>query len=884
MKKFLNLILNITILLLTTGYTMRKKTLLLATAILSLFLSTTNAQEVNLNYYLPDINYDKDVPTPESVLGFQIGDWHLSHDQQLMYMRAVAAASDRVELTEYGRTHEGRRLVYLTITSEKNHKKLEELKSEHRKLSDPAESESVDISKLPAIIYQGFSIHGNEPSGGNAAPMVAYYLSAGKSKEVERLLDDVIILLDPCYNPDGFNRFASWVNTHKNKNLTTDNQDIEYSEPWPRGRTNHYWFDLNRDWLLQQHPESQGRINTFHQWKPNVLTDHHEMGTNSTFFFMPGAPTRINPHTPKRNQELTAEIGNYHAAGLDEIGSLYYTGEDYDDFYIGKGSTYPDVNGCIGILFEQGSSRGHIQESSNGILTFAFTIRNQVTTALSSLKATKELRKDLLEFQRQFYLNAINQAQNDETKAYVFSAPGDLSRSNHLIEIMRRHNIEVYELSKDLSSQGKNFEKEQSFIVPLEQPQYRLIKAMFDTRTSFVDSLFYDISAWSMQYAFNLDFAKLNKRDFNNDLKGDPIQGLRVAQNIIDPEYSDYSYLMKWDDFYAPKALNYILNKGLRAKVATESFSTGRDNFDMGTIMIPVQNQENKTAEQVHQIIIEASRATGVAFFDQDSGLTPAGLDMGSRNFKALEKAKVMLVSGSGTSSYNVGSVWHLLDQRYDISVSMVNAERIGSANLDKYTTIILADGNYRTVNAQGVSKLKSWIAAGGTLLTISGGSNWAIQKGLSSARKKADPKKETGRISYDKLRRNNGGNVIGGAIVEQQADISHPLLFGYHKENLPVFSRGTFFMEPSKNPYATPLLLGDNGLKAGYINAKNQKQMANTAGIVVSGNGRGKVITMANNPTFRAFWYGTAKIVANAIFFAPVIDSGSVERVNGKK
>lgn len=860
---------------------MHRKLQHLVTVLFCLFLGihSISAQKKDLNYYLPDINYDKDIPTPESVLGYQIGEWHLSHDQQLMYMRTLAGISPRVTLTEYGRSHEGRRLIYLTITSPKNHKKLEEIKTEHARLSDPAQSESVDISKMPAVLYQGFSIHGNEPSGGNAAPLVAYYLAAGKGKEVEKLLEDMVILLDPCYNPDGFNRFASWANTHKNKNLTADPQDIEYNEPWPRGRTNHYWFDLNRDWMPAQHPESQGRLNTFHEWKPNVLTDHHEMGSNSTFFFMPGEQTRINPHTPKRNQQLTGEIGKFHAAALDGIGSFYYTEENFDDFYIGKGSTYPDVNGCIGILFEQASSRGHLQETTNGLLSFPFTIRNQVTTALSTLDGTRELRKDLLEYQRQFYVDAMKQAQGDEEKAYLFATPGDPSRSGHLIEILRRHKVQVHSLGKDANFQGKNFSKNNAYIIPIEQPQYRFIKALFDTRTTFEDSLFYDISAWSMQYAFNLDFAKLNKKEFSPGLLGEAIEGLKPLAEPADPEYSDYAYLMLWDDYYAPKALNFILNKGLRAKVATQPFATASRVFEPGTIMIPAQGQEDHSPETIHQIITQAARATGVQFYDQDTGLTPTGLDLGSNNFRTLEKAKVLLLSGTGTSSYGVGAIWHLMDQRYDISITMINASSLERADLSKYNTIILASGNYRSVSNNAVNNLKAWISDGGTMITIADASGWAIQRGLSGARKKAASKNDETRRAYQYLRRDRGGNVIGGAILEQQADLGHPLLFGYKTPNLPVFRKGTFFMEPAKNPYATPLINGDAPLRAGYINQKNQKDLANTAGIVVSGHGRGKVITMADDPAFRAFWFGTNKLLANAVFFGRIIDGNSVER-----
>jgi len=294
---------------------------------------------------------------------------------------------------------------------------------------------------MPVVIYQGNSIHGNEPSGGNGALATAYYLAAAQGEYIDDLLDNAIILLDPCYNPDGFQRFSSWVNSHKGKNLISDPNSREYNEVWPRGRTNHYWFDLNRDWLLLTHPESQGRIRHFHHWKPDILTDHHEMGSNSTFFFQPGIPSRTNPNTPKLNQELTAEIATFHAAALDEIGSLYYSKESFDDYYYGKGSTYPDAQGCIGILFEQASSRGHYQSTDHGILTFPFSIRNQVATMLSTQKAGLALRKDLLEYKRKSFKEAQSLASSNGVKGYVFNDDGDPYRAERFIAILQQHQI-----------------------------------------------------------------------------------------------------------------------------------------------------------------------------------------------------------------------------------------------------------------------------------------------------------------------------------------------------------------------------------------------------------------------------------------------------------
>ena len=279
--------------------------------IINVFSTYLIAQE-DITYYLPDIEYDTAIPTPESVIGHQVGEWHISHDKLVHYMEKLAESSDRIILQEYARSHENRPLLNLIISSPKNLARIDDIKTTHQKLCIPSEANQVNTDKEPIVVYQGYSIHGNESSGVNASMLVAYYLAAGQSPEVLNKLENGIFIIDPAYNPDGINRFASWVNSHKSKNLVSDPADREYTEAYPRGRTNHYWFDLNRDWLLLTHPESQGRIKVFHDWKPNILTDHHEMGTNSTFFFQPGIPSRTNPNTPQRNQDLTEEIGHMH--------------------------------------------------------------------------------------------------------------------------------------------------------------------------------------------------------------------------------------------------------------------------------------------------------------------------------------------------------------------------------------------------------------------------------------------------------------------------------------------------------------------------------------------------------------------------------------------
>jgi hypothetical protein len=834
--------------------------------------------QIQDSYYLPAIDYDKSIPTPAEFLGYQIGKWHLSHDKQYAYLRELARTSDRVQLVEYARSYEDRPLIYLIITSEANQGRIDELKAQHVRLADANNSRNLNTVDMPIVTYQGFSIHGNEASGGNAAPLYAYYLAAGNSEKIRNQLDNAIVLLDPCYNPDGFHRFSTWVNMHKNKNLTSDPQDREYRETWPGGRTNHYWFDLNRDWLPVQHPESQGRIRNFYEWRPNVLTDHHEMGSNATFFFQPGIPQRTNPITPQRNQDLTAKIGTYHAKALDAIGSFYYTQESFDDYYYGKGSTYPDANGAIGILFEQASSRGHLQETRNGLLSFPFTIKNQLTTAISTLDAATDMRTELLDYQRDFFQDAADNGKKADITGYVLSEGKDKGRLNALLDIMEQHQVEVYALDKDVRVGDRNFKAAESFVIPANQAQHTLIRGMFDQSTTFKDSQFYDISAWTLPLAFNIDFAPLSSANFPSNARGDRFM---LKDNESTPPTfakSNYAYLMTWDDYYAPKALNAILSAGLRAKVATIPFSLAGRDYTYGTIQIPVA-QQNFSADELHQLLQIVSQETGVEVIAANTGLTPSGIDLGSSNFESVEQPKVLLLIGQGVNPYDAGEVWHLLDYRYDIPISMNEISRLGNMDLSRYNTIVMVDGYYNDIDNQGIEALKEWSSNGGTIVAMKGAVRWLDGQSIANVDFKSASNATTDeRRPYAKASADRGSEYIGGAIFESKIDLTHPLFYGYNRDILPVFRRGTLFFEPTTNPYATPAMYTGDPLLAGYIKDSRLEQLKNSATVIVNSNGRGNVICLADNPNFRAFWYGTNKLFANAVFFGTIISQNTTE------
>lgn len=839
-----------------------KKILLLV--LCTIVLNVTAQEKLDLNYYLPQgITYNENIPTPKEVIGHEVGEWHVTHDKLMFYMQTLAKSSDRISIENRGATFEGRPILLLTVTSPKNHKNIENIRQEHVALTESG-SNTTSVENMPIVVYQGFSIHGNEPSGANAGLAYAYYLAAAQGPEIENLLDDMVILMDPSFNPDGLQRFAYWANTNKSQNLVADNNEREYHEVWPGGRTNHYWFDMNRDWLPVQLPESRARIESFHKWMPNILTDHHEMGTNSTFFFQPGEPTRVNPLTPKMNQELTAEIGTYHAKALDKIGSLYYSEENYDDYYYGKGSTFPDVNGSIGILFEQGSSRGHLQESENGLLTFPFTIRNQFTTALSTIEAAKNMRAKILNYQKTFYINARNEAARSKSKAIVFGDSKDAAKSWHLAEILNRHKIKFHELANDATIGGKSYKKGNSYVVPMNQKSHRLIKGMFEKRITFTDSLFYDVSAWTFPLAFNVDYSELNS--LAN--AGPEITNFKPLNGNVSAK-SNYAYLFEWNEYYTPKALNAITEKGLRAKVAKGIFTLEGKIYDYGTIMIPVQNQ-NLNATELHTFLAKVAQESMLKITAVGTGLTK-GIDLGSNDFDPVKKQKVAILVGNGTRSYDAGEIWHLFDTRYNIQLTKIDMDYFSRVDLSKYTDIIVPSTSKVAQTKANADKLKTWVKDGGTLIGYRNAVEWFNKSEMISLKFKKDTLVAKN-IAFDKKGDFLGAQVTGGAIFETKLDRSHPINFGYKNDKLAMFRNTNIYIKPNKNSYNNPIQYTSNPLLSGYISEENQEMIKNSVPFQVKRLGKGRVIVFTDNTNFRAFWYGTNKLLMNAIFFGEMM------------
>ena len=835
------------------------------------------------DYFFPSgTSFDSAVPSPEEFFGYPIGSYYTRQDRIVDYMQELARLSDRATYQSIGRTYEYRDMPVLTVTSPANHTRLEEIRQAHLASLEPGAPPAAD---LPAIAHLGYNVHGNEASAGEAALLTAYWLVAGTGPEVEQYLEVAIFHIEPTLNPDGRDRWAAWANMNRAEAHQADPLDREHNEGWPGGRTNHYWFDLNRDWFLLVHPESRARVDFHHRWRAQVVTDHHEMGTSSTFFFEPARPGSWNLLLPERlYTEVTGTFEDYWVEALDGIGSLYFSEEVYDKFYPGYGSSYPGFLGGMAVLFEQASSRGLVQESPHhGDLTFAFTIRNQLRAAMATVQATVENREMLRDYQRDFYASALSEGEEYEIKGWVFGHPHDATLNREFLDYLLRHRLEVYELASDREGKGVTFRAGEAWVVPARQPMHRLARSVFDRAETFVDSVFYDVSAWTMTLAYGVPDLALRSGDLP---LGDRVTEVPALGGASPVDRSSIAYLMDWGDSNAPRALQAMHAAGVRAEASEVPFTArtteGEIPFVRGSISVPLGIQ-TLGPDEVRAAVDAAAREANVHVYSATTGNVAEGSDLGSRNFFPVRDPRVLLLMGEGMSSYEVGQVWHLLDQRVGMPITKLDVNELGRVDWSEYDVLILVSGNLSVFSEGRLEELKRWVRDGGTLIAQRSAAAWATRNGftpnvdepgMGRLPGEEDDPEDARRRDYADADAHEGAKAIGGSIWEADLDITHPLGFGYQRRFLPVWRDHRMFFPASENPYSTVArLVEDDPFLSGYISEKNRERLRGSPSVMVDELGRGTVVLLVDNTNFRGYWRGTNRIFLNALFFGQEID-----------
>ena len=825
-----------------------------------LFVSTIFSQDYYFSKYSP---FDDDIMSPEEFLGYPIGEMHTRHDLIVSYMEYLSETSDKADMFQYATSHEGRKLIYLILSSPEKIENLEEIRKSHISYLKPEYEGYIDSQKpdnFPVIINLGYNVHGNEPSSSEAAMLTAYTLVASKSQEIQDYLDNSIVLIDPTINPDGRDRHTQWVNSYKGSPLVDDPQDAEHNEYWPGGRTNHYWFDLNRDVLLGIHPETRGKINFHHNWYPNVTMDFHEMGTNSTYFFVPWKTHAAkDPVIPQENYEYFETLfGSFFAKGLDEIGSMYFSKEAFDKTYPGYHSSYADLLGGIGMLFEQASSRGHKQKTQFGEITFPFTIRNQYVSGMTTIKASVAMKGELMEYQQRFFASALTDADKKRIKGYSFTLGKDRNKTKAFIDKLLIHDLKVIRNGND-------------FFVPTKQKNYRTIRSIFETNTEFRDSVFYDASSWSIANFYDIDYSPALR-----EMKGDQVKGLDDIFNTNQVSKAEYSYIINSVDYNIPAVINKLLDNDILVSSSFKPFkintSQGLKSFDYGSLIIPVSLQKinsNKLFESLQKIQNEFK----IDIFSVSSGLSSEGIDLGSRFVVPLKKQKTMMLIGTGVRAYEAGEVWHLLDQRVGMPITKIPIRNFNRVNLDDYTSMVIVSGNYN-FNESQINKIKNWVSRGNTIISIGTGSKFLIDSKIVDEELYETEKSnnENEFKPYIDASDNRGKEQIGGVILNAQIDMSHPLGFGYEDPIVPVYKNNTVWIKPSKNEYSSVVRYTPNPLIDGFITENNAKKIDKTVSLLVSKIGSGRAILFSNNPNFRGSWYGTNRLFLNAILLGDKI------------
>lgn len=833
----------------------------------ALWLLATPAFAQSAYFFPQGGEFDPSIPTPQQFLGYEIGSRYTRHDQLVAYFNELAKHSDKIKVEQIGSSYEGRPLVIATVTSAQNQQQLETLRRQHVTLADPAQPLSA-AGNSPVVVWLGYSVHGNETSSGEAALLTAYYLVASRSADTAQWLQQAVVLFDPAQNPDGRDRAASWHNAYASSPASADPADKEHVEPFPQGRTNHYFTDLNRDWLALTQQDTRPKIAYFHRWYPNVQIDFHEMGKDSTYYFEPSPASMHSPLIPAASYDFNKTLAKYHAQALDALGSLYYTGENFDNFSPVYGSTYPDFHGAVGVTVEQASSRGRVQESVNGLLTFPFTIRNQVATGLGTLRGAVTERDGLLKLQKDFFQSALKQAVQQPVKAFVFGDAHDPGLTARLLDLLLQHQITVEALSTAVTVDGQRFEPGSAYVVPTAQPQFRLVHSIFADTPPIKGDVFYGSTSYAIAPAYGVAFAGSRSRIGG----GQRVTAVAPAQGGVVGGQAGYAYVLDWRDYNASRALYALQARGLLTRAAFQPFTAatadGEQAFARGSVVIPVAGQPLAGAALL-AAVDEAARAAGVRVQALASGQSRSGIDLGSDSVKALRKPAVALVMGEGVSATEIGSAWFVLDQQVQLPASKLDPAQLGKVELDRYTTIVLAGGTYTGVDAAAVAALKRWISAGGSLVTYGTAARWAIEQKLADEVLGEDEKEpDAARRAFGDQRDIAAIERVSGNILSAQVDTSHPLGFGLPRTQLAINKENGIRFKPSRNPFSTVVRVDETPRVNGYLSETNRNRVAGAAWLLVSPQGQGNVVLFADDPAHRKYWHGTERLLLNAIFF----------------
>jgi len=812
----------------------------------------------------------QNLQSPDDYLGYKIGTRFTRHHKIVEYFNAVALAKpDMVKIEKYGATNEGRDLIIAYIALPENLAKLDAIRLNNLRLAGLTKDKAAPvIDGAPAIVWLSYNVHGNEPASSEAAMKTLYALVDPANAQTKEWLKNTVVIIDPCINPDGRDRYVNWYNSMVGTNYNSDPQSREHMEPWPQGRTNHYNFDLNRDWAWQTQFETQQRIKKYNEWMPQVHVDFHEQGYNQPYYFAPAAEPYHEVIT-QWQRDFQQLIGRNNAKYFDANGWLYFTKERFDLFYPSYGDTYPLYNGAIGMTFEQGGIRAGlgIKNYADDTLTLVDRAMHHYTTGLSTIEvASKNALKLVTEYKK--FFDGTRNATGATYKTYVLTS-SSYNAIASLAKLMDENGIEYGSVNAG-SIKGFNYftDKEESFnsegyqlAVSAYQPRSAMARVLFEPVSKLNDSITYDITAWSLPYVYGLKaYALKEKLDITPFKTAEPVTKVNA----------NYGLLIPYNSFDGGKLLAYLLKNKVRVRVSDKPFTYKDKAYKAGTLIVLKGNNIVNWSE-----LTNAACATFNIQPDAvESGFMDKGADFGSPDIRFVKAAKVALVTGEQTSSLAAGEVWHFFDQVLNYPVTLINANDLNRISLKNYDVIIMPDGNYKAFDDAKVNdKLKGFVSDGGKIVAMENtvkqmsDADWGIK--LKEDKKDDKDNKEDSSLlkKYSERERDELPNAIPGAIYKVELDNTHPLAFGYPGFYYTLKQDGNIY-EYIKDGWNVGTV-SKTDYVAGFVGSKLKPKLKNGVVFGVQEIGNGAVVYLADDVLFRSFWENGKLLFTNAVFIA---------------
>jgi len=821
-------------------------------------------------------SFSQTAPSPEAFLGYKLGDHYTPHYKIVNYFREVAKdLPSQVKLEQYGETYEGRPLILAFIATTENLQRLEDIRRNNLRLAGILKDGAAD-ENAPAIVWLSYNVHGNEPSSSEAAMKTLYSLVDPANTRSKEWLQHTVIVIDPCINPDGRDRYVNWFTMAVGRNANPDPQSREHHEPWPGGRTNHYNFDLNRDWAWQTQIETQQRLKKYNAWLPQVHVDFHEQGYNNPYYFAPAAEPYHDVITPWQ-RDFQVQIGKNNAKYFDSHGWLYFTKEEFDLFYPSYGDTYPTYNGAIGMTFEQGGSpRGGlaVATANEDTLTLADRLEHHYTTGISTIEVSSQNAARLIKEFHKYFTDA-RERPGGEFKAWLIRNDQYGDRLTRLKVLLDKNDIEwapapagsytgvYYETGKVAAVKAAPGD----IVINTNQSRSNLLRVLFERTSRISDSVTYDITAWSVPYVYGLQAYGLNAYVAAGNA---PQQAMPVEAAT-----STYAYAIRWAGMNNVRCLSQLLAKGVKVRYAEQAFQSGGLDFEKGTLIITATGN-GALGDRLWPVVTAAARSTGVTLYPIASGFMDKGADFGSGRVRLIHKPKVGVVTGEQVSSLNAGEVWHLFEQELDFPISQLNAEDLGRLDLKYYDVLILPNGYYKSLaDKVAAEPLRNWVQAGGRLILMENAVaqlsklEWGLkEKGAGD--KKDDDKKKDEDYSllhhYGDRQREEVMSSVPGSIYRVELDNTHPLAFGYPDRYYTLKQDDNVYEFIKEGGWNVGVIKKDNYV-SGFTGNKAKEKLKDGLIFGVQEMGRGEVVYLADDPLFRSFWENGKLLFCNAVF-----------------